>query len=38
MADLRSRLYLLAPGSWVELQVKRGGAVRTIGLTLAMTP
>jgi len=38
MADLKSRLYLLAPGSWVELQVKRGGAIRTIGLTLAMTP
>ena len=34
MADLRSRLYLLAPGTWVDLRVDRGRTVRTVGLWL----
>jgi S1-C subfamily serine protease len=35
MADLRSRLYLLAPGAWVNLRVDRGDTVRTVGLALS---
>jgi S1-C subfamily serine protease len=34
MADLRSRLYLLAPGTRVDLRVDRGRTVRTVGLWL----
>ena len=34
MADLRSRLYLLAPGTWVDLRVDRARTVRTVGLWL----
>jgi len=34
MADLRSRLYLLAPGTWVDLRVDRHRTVRTVGLWL----
>jgi S1-C subfamily serine protease len=34
MADLRSRLYLLAPGTWVDLRVDRGRTVRSVGLWL----
>lgn len=34
MADLRSRLYLLAPGTWVDLRVDRDRTVRTVGLWL----
>jgi S1-C subfamily serine protease len=35
MADLRSRLYLLAPGTWVDLRVDRGHTLRTVGLSLS---
>jgi len=35
MADLRSRLYLLAPGTWVDLEVDRGNTARTVGLWLS---
>ncbi|MGH9007577.1 MAG: S1C family serine protease [Acidimicrobiales bacterium] len=38
MADLRSRLYFLPPGSWVELRVKRHGTALTIGLWLSSAP
>jgi serine protease Do len=38
MADLRSRLYFLAPGSWVTLRVERHGAARTVGLWLSSAP
>lgn len=38
MADLRSRLYFLPPGSWVELGVIRHGAARTVGLWLSSAP
>jgi serine protease Do len=38
MADLRSRLYLLAPGSWVTLGVQRDGIEHTLGLTLGTSP
>ena len=34
MADLRSRLYFLAPGTWVDLRVDRDRTVRTVGLWL----
>ena len=37
MADLRSRLYLLAPGAWVNLRVDRGDTVRTVGLALSQS-
>lgn len=38
MADLRSRLYLLAPGTWVDLKVDRADTVRTIELQLSSSP
>jgi len=38
MADLRSRLYLLAPGAWVTLGVERDGELRTLGLSLGTSP
>jgi S1-C subfamily serine protease len=37
MADLRSRLYLLAPGSWVDLRIQRHAAALTVGLSLSET-
>lgn len=38
MADLRSRLYLLAPGAWVTLGIERDGELHTLGLTLGTSP
>jgi S1-C subfamily serine protease len=38
MADLRSRLYLLAPGTWVDLKVDRADTVRKVGLRLSSSP
>jgi S1-C subfamily serine protease len=38
MADLRSRLYLLPPGTWVDLKVDRADTVRTVGLRLSSSP
>jgi S1-C subfamily serine protease len=38
MADLRSRLYLVAPGSVIQLAVRRGGIDQTVGLVLGSTP
>ncbi len=38
MADLSSRLYVLAPGSWVSLTVDRDDAVLTVGLWLDASP
>jgi S1-C subfamily serine protease len=38
MADLSSRLYVLAPGSWVRLTVERDNTVDTVGLWLDATP
>jgi len=38
MADLRSRLYLLGPGTRVDLRVDRGDTVRTVGLWLSSSP
>jgi S1-C subfamily serine protease len=38
MADLRSRLYLIAPGSWVTLGLRREGIALTLGLTLGTSP
>ena len=35
MADLRSRLYMLPPSSWVSLVVERGRHPLTIGLRLS---
>jgi S1-C subfamily serine protease len=37
MADLRSRLYLLGPGSWVDIRVDRDRTVETVGLDLLAT-
>ena len=37
MADLRSRLYMLAPGSWVNLQVDRHDTQLDVGLSLSST-
>jgi S1-C subfamily serine protease len=38
MADLRSRLYLLAPGTTVDLRVERDHTVHTVTLSLAPSP
>jgi len=38
MADLTSRLYVLAPGSWVRLTVERHDTVQTVGLWLDASP
>lgn len=38
MADLSSRLYLLAPDSWVKLRVERANLVRTFGMWLSSAP
>jgi S1-C subfamily serine protease len=38
MADLRSRLYLLAPGTTVELRVDSDHSVHTVTLALAPSP
>ncbi len=38
MADLRSRLYLLAPGASVVLTVRRSGASETVQLVLGASP
>lgn len=37
MADLRSRLYLLAPGTWVDLRVDRHHSVENVDLALLAT-
>jgi len=37
MADLRSRLYLLAPGTWVDLRVERHRRLETVDLALLAT-
>jgi S1-C subfamily serine protease len=37
MADLRSRLYLLAPGAWVDLRIQRHATTVTVGLVLSTT-
>jgi len=37
MADLRSRLYLLSPGAWVDLRIQRHTAAVTVGLSLSQT-
>jgi S1-C subfamily serine protease len=34
MAELRARLYVLAPGTTVQVSVQDGGAIRTVDVTL----
>jgi len=38
MAELRSRLYVLPPGTRVELRVFRGGSTTTVAVDLAASP
>jgi S1-C subfamily serine protease len=38
MAELRSRIYVMVPGSVVSLRVQRAGRDRTVAVTLASSP